>query len=108
VKSNEKILITTLFPFDPNLHCEIFIVDLLPSCEHLSLPHNAGIIEHIIVAQGTIEVLLNNNWQVLHAGDAICFNADQHHGYRNTSSAIARFHNIIHYPVSINSNQKIS
>ncbi len=103
IKSDEKIIITTLFAFDPKSRCEIFIIDLLPSCEHLSIPHKAGIIEHIIVAKGTIEVLLNNKWQILREGEGIGFNADQHHGYRNLTSTIARFHNIIHYPEFISS-----
>ena len=58
-------------------------------------------IEHIIVIEGTIEVLLGGTWQVVRAGNGLRFNADQPHGYRNLTSKIARFHNIIHYPETV-------
>jgi hypothetical protein len=35
-------------------------IELLPGCEHLSPPHQAGVIEHVIVASGTVEVLVNH------------------------------------------------
>lgn len=95
---NEKMRITPLFPFDKQLNCEIFIIELLPSCEHLSLPHKTGIIEHIIVAEGRMEVLIGKKWRKLQKGEGLRFNADQAHGYRNVTHTIARIHNIIHYP----------
>jgi quercetin dioxygenase-like cupin family protein len=73
------------------------VVDLLPHAEHLALPHQRGTIEHIIVIEGTLEILVGNIWQKLEKGDGIKFNADQNHGYRNLTSHKARFHNIIHY-----------
>lgn len=93
-----KIRITPLFPFDKQLNCEIFIIELLPGSKHLSSPHQAGVIEHVIVGEGSMEILLNDVWQTLRKGEGIRFNADQPHGYRNTASKITRFHNIIHYP----------
>ena len=95
--SDETIQITPLFPFDEQLRCEIFKIQLLPACEHVSLPHESGIVEHVIVVQGTIDVLLNEEWKTLHEGEGIRFDANQAHGYRNTSDKIACFHNIIHY-----------
>ncbi len=35
---------------------------------------------------------------VFRAGEAIRFNANQQHGYRNLMSKVATFHDIIHYP----------
>lgn len=96
---DSKIRITPLFPFDEQLHCEIFVIELLPTCEHLSLPHQAGVIEHVIVVAGTMEVLLNGSWQTLHKGEGLRFSANQPHGYRNMTAENALFHNIIHYPV---------
>lgn len=98
---DEKIRIMPLFPFDDQLHCEIFIIELLPTCEHLSSAHKPGIIEHIIVVDGTIEVLLNGIWQPVHKGEGLRFDANQPHGYRNITSENARFHNIIHYPIKV-------
>ena len=95
--SDETLQITPLFPFDEQLRCEIFKIQILPACEHVSLPHESGIIEHVIVVQGTLDVLLNNEWKTLHEGGGIRFDANQVHGYRNTTNKIVCFHNIIHY-----------
>ncbi len=96
--SDEKIRVRSLFPFDDQLNIEIFVIELLPSCEHLSPPHQSGVIEHVIVAEGNMEVLINNTWQPLNKGEGLRFNANQPHGYRNLSSKIAIIHDIIHYP----------
>src|SRR5579871_6681592 len=97
---DEKIRVMPLFPFDEQLHVEIFIIELLPTCEHLSPPHQSGVIEHVIVAEGKMEVLVNGAWQVLNKGEGLRFDANQPHGYRNLSSDIATIHDIIHYPNS--------
>jgi len=96
---DDQIRITTLFPFDQQLHFELFSIELPPGCEHLSTAHEAGVIEHVIVVSGEMEILLNDAWQTLQQGDAIRFAANQAHGYRNRRTLSAVFHNIIHYPV---------
>ncbi|CZM20163.1 DNA-binding transcriptional repressor PuuR [Legionella pneumophila] len=50
---DEKIRVLPLFPFDEQLHFELFVIELLPGCEHLSPPHKHGVIEHVIVVDGT-------------------------------------------------------
>ena len=86
-----------LFPFDDQLNLEIFVIELLPTCVHLSPPHQPGVIEHVVVAEGNMEVLIDGTWQTLHKGEGLRFNANQPHGYRNLSADIAVFHDIIHY-----------
>lgn len=95
--TDEKIRVMPLFPFDDQLHFEIFVIELLPTCEHLSPPHQPGVIEHIVVAEGKMEVLVNGKWQSLHKGEGLRFNANQPHGYRNLSPEVAIIHDIIHY-----------
>lgn len=96
--SDAKIRVMPLFPFDNQLNCEIFVIELLPTCEHLSPPHKHGVIEHVIVVEGKIDILVNGEWKSLGQGEGIRFNASQSHGYRNTTEKIARIHDIIHYP----------
>ena len=93
-----KIRVMPLFPFDKQLNFELFVIELLPSCEHLSPPHAAGVIEHVVVIQGKIEVFVNNVWHSLNKGEGFRFNANQPHGYRNLMPEPATFHDIIHYP----------
>lgn len=96
--TDEKIHIMPLFPFDTELNCELFIIELLPGCEHLSPAHDKGVIEHAIVIEGTMEILINGVWQTLEKNQGVRFNANQPHGYRNFSSKTASFHDLIHYP----------
>ncbi len=98
--TDEKIRVMTLFPFDRALNFEVFTIELLPECEHLSPPHKAGVIEHVIVVEGAIEVLVNGSWRSLKKGEGLRFNANQPHGYRNMTSEIACIHDIIHYPMN--------
>ena len=87
-----------LFPYDDQLRCEIFVIELLPSCEHLSPPHTPGVIEHVIVTDGAMEVFVNGSWKSVRKGEGVRFDANQPHGYRNVTADVARFHDIIHYP----------
>jgi transcriptional regulator with XRE-family HTH domain len=95
---DDKIHIMSLFPFDKELNFELFVIELLPGCEHLSPPHEHGVIEHVIVFEGTLEILVNGVWRSLQKGEGLRFNANQPHGYRNTTSQTTSFHDVIHYP----------
>ncbi len=95
--ADDKIRVKTLFPFDPQLNCEMFEIEILPSCEHRSAPHQYGSKEHVLVISGTMQILLNDKWHTLHAGEGMRFNADQFHGYRNITKENVKFHSIIHY-----------
>lgn len=96
--SDNKIKVLPLFPFDVKLKCEIFLIELLPSCEHISPPHQAKVIEHVLVAEGTMEVLTDSTWKLLTKGQGLRFDASQSHGYRNFSKESATIYDIIHYP----------
>ncbi|WP_058524480.1 helix-turn-helix domain-containing protein [Legionella birminghamensis] len=98
---DELIKITPLFPFDKHLHLEIFQIELLPGCEQYSTAHERGVIEHVILIDGALEVLVEQQWKSLRKGEAIRFAADKPHGYRNLSGQSVYFHNIIHYPHSV-------
>jgi transcriptional regulator with XRE-family HTH domain len=95
---DEKIRVLPLFPFDEQLHFELYVIELLPKCEHLSPPHKHGVIEHVIVLDGTIEILLGGSWKTLSKGEGLRFDANQSHGYRNPTNELSRIHDIIHYP----------
>lgn len=88
----------TIFPFDPVYGSETFLMTLEPGQTHTSNPHDTGVVEDIFVTLGTVEILLDGKWKTYSYGDGIRSRADQHHGYRNLTSAIAQFHNTMHYP----------
>lgn len=95
--TDDKIRVFTLFPFDKSINFELFVIELLPGCEHISPPHKHGVVEHVVVIVGKMEVLVDGNWLPLSQGEGLRFNAEKTHGYRNQSKELARFHDIIHY-----------
>ena len=80
------------------LRSEIFLIELLPGCEHLSPAHQPNVIEHVLVVEGSIEILLNHTWKSLTKGEGLRFDAHQSHSYRNLSKQNSIIYNIIHYP----------
>lgn len=94
---DDKFRVMPLFPYDEILRFEMFIIELMPECEHISPPHQSGVIEHVIVTQGEIEVLVNGAWQRFQKNEGVRFNANKPHGYRNLTRAKAIFHNLVHY-----------
>ena len=102
--SEDDIHIVTLFPYDALTKLEVFQITLDPQREHISAPHNAGVVEHIIAVDGTMEYFLAESfdgieleWHTLKQGLSVKFNADQQHGYRNMTEKPVPIHNIISY-----------
>jgi len=92
------MLVAPLFPFESRFGFEVLEVTLLPGYERLADGHEAGVVEHVLVVSGALEIRVDGQWLALGAGECVRFAADQPHGYRNTGSAPAAFHNLIHYP----------
>ncbi|ABI37404.1 transcriptional regulator, XRE family with cupin sensor [Shewanella sp. MR-4] len=95
--ATDGMLVASLFPFEPRFGFEMFELTLLPHYERLSEPHEAGVTEHVIVLSGTMEVLVDGQWQPLQQGEAVRFAADKPHGYRNLSDQPVVFYDLIHY-----------
>lgn len=95
--ADDKIKVMPIFPFDSQLGFEVFTIELMSGCEHLSPGHDEGVIEHIIVVEGVMDVFANGEWHTLKQGEGLRFDAHQKHGYRNTSSNLAIIHDMIHY-----------
>lgn len=98
VKFQGSIGFHTIFPFDPVLGSETFMMALEPGQTHTSTAHDTGVVEDIFVIQGEIEILLDDQWKAYRCGDGIRFRADQPHGYRNLTDQPTQFHNTMHYP----------
>ncbi|NMG45355.1 cupin domain-containing protein [Aromatoleum toluvorans] len=95
--ASDPMWVAPLFPYDARLGFEMLELTLAPGYERHSEPHLAGVVEHLIVVRGTMEVLVDGRWHTLDEGDAVRFPADRPHGYRNRSDAPAVCHNLICY-----------
>lgn len=96
-KQDDKINVMPIFPFDENIGFEVFIIELLPGCTHLSPPHQKGVLEHVIPVTGSIEVLVQEEWRQVNQHEGLRFDASLPHGYRNLSDRPVLFHDMIHY-----------
>lgn len=94
---DKQFIVTPIFVFDPSCRFEAYAIELAPGATHLSPAHQAGVIEHIIVAQGMIEVLVGEAWHSVKLGEGFRFDANQTHGYRNPNHQRAVFHDLLHY-----------
>ena len=92
-----SIQVRTLFPYDPALGIEFLVVELQPGVCHQSVPHAAGVTEHVIPLNGELEILVDGVWRSVACGEGLRFAADRPHAYRNSGSGPLLFHNLIHY-----------
>ena len=75
-----------LFPWDGPRRTEFYELRLAPKSEERADAHAPGTVEHLIVTQGALALSVGREEHVLDSGDAIVFEADLPHVYRNTST----------------------
>lgn len=79
-----------LFPFDGERRVEFYELRLAACHTEHAEAHAPGTVENLVVARGSIEVRSGREPSVaLAEGDAIVFEADMPHSYRNLSDDVA-------------------
>ena len=87
-----------LFPFDAERRIEFYELRLAPRHVEHAEPHVAGTRENLVVVQGTIEVVSGREPPVvLSEGDAVLFEADVPHRYKNLGSTEAVIYLVMTY-----------
>ncbi|MGK9174973.1 XRE family transcriptional regulator [Yokenella regensburgei] len=94
----QAMVITPLFPWDEVLRFDHFSITLAPGARSESTPHEQGVIEHVVVIAGELDLCTEGQWKVLKAGTGVRFAGDRPHAYRNSSAHTVHFHSLIHYP----------
>ena len=95
-KNDDKIKVSPLFAYDDFLQFDIFIVELLPGCDHLSPPHQKKVVEHGVVVLGEMEVLVEGMWHLMKQHEGLRFNVDIPYEYLNLGEDIAVFNAMLH------------
>jgi quercetin dioxygenase-like cupin family protein len=75
-----------LFPFDEPRRVEFYELTLAPHGAEKAEAHAPGTMENLAVASGQVEIEAGGQTHTLGAGDAILFEADGPHEYRNPGS----------------------
>jgi len=95
--ASDAMWVAPLFPYEPSFGFELLELTLAPGYERRSEPHLAGVVEHVIVVRGRMQILVDGRWRTLGEGEAVRFPADRPHGYRNPGDEPAVCHNLICY-----------
>jgi transcriptional regulator with XRE-family HTH domain len=90
-----------LFPFDEPRRVEFYELRLAAGGEELADPHAPGTVENLVVSRGTVEIEVEGTRQSLAQGDAIVFEADSPHAYRNSGDAEALMYLVMTYAETV-------
>lgn len=86
-----------LFPLDKRHRTEFYELRIKAGCDEHAQPHAAGIFENLVVAVGTLEMSVEGATYALECGDAIYFNAEAAHVYRNPGRTEAVLYLVMTY-----------
>ncbi|HVI75672.1 MAG TPA: XRE family transcriptional regulator [Anaeromyxobacteraceae bacterium] len=90
-----------LFPFDEPRRVEFYELRLAPRGEEHADAHAPGTTENLVVARGALEIEIEGTCQRLELGDAIVFEADTPHVYRNPSGEEAVVYLVMTYAEAV-------
>lgn len=95
--SQEGMQRALLFPYEARFGFELYELTFAPGFESISEPHEIGVVEHVTVLHGEVELLVEGEWRQLRKGQSLRFPADRRHGYRNPTGEEAVVMDLIHY-----------
>lgn len=86
-----------LFPFDEPRNVEFYELNLAANSIEEADPHPVGTTENIVVTSGALDLTVGNVRHQLGTGDAIFFEADVPHVYRNAGSTNLTMYMVMSY-----------
>jgi transcriptional regulator with XRE-family HTH domain len=86
-----------LFPYDGPRRVEFYELRLVPGCTEEAGAHAPGTVENLVVNQGRVEIQIGNERHALQKDDAILFEADVPHVYRNIGDVEAVMYLVMTY-----------
>lgn len=90
-----------LFPLDTERKTEFYELRLAAGGTESADPHPAGTLENLVVVRGLVEITTQDERYRLAAGDAVLFQADALHSYRNPGGEEALVYLVMTYPDSL-------
>ncbi len=81
----------TYFPYEQDRNFEIYSICVQPGCIYPCVSHGEQTMEYLIVEEGRLLLNLGDEDFPLSQGDAIRFQSDRSHSYKNPGDALLRF-----------------
>lgn len=95
-----KFTSRALFPFDAPRTVEFYELRLAPlGVEHAD-PHPPGTTENLVVSHGAVEISVDGQRCLLATGDAVMFQADVPHTYRNPADVDSLMYLVMTYSLT--------
>jgi transcriptional regulator with XRE-family HTH domain len=95
--SDRKFSSRALFPVNEPRRVEFYELRLAPGGVENAEAHQAGTVENLVVATGAVEIEVRGERHALDAGDAMMFDADSDHVYRNRGRGEAVMYLVMTY-----------
>lgn len=92
-----NMLLYNIFAFNPVSGFDYLQIHLKPGCRHESAPHANVDTEYIVVTEGTLEMIVNDETIILKEGHALSFRGNSEHTYANPTEELTIFQNVIQY-----------
>jgi quercetin dioxygenase-like cupin family protein len=86
-----------LFPYDGPRRVEFYELRLMPGGAEEAGAHAPGTVENLVVSQGKVEIQIADERHLLNRDDAILFEADVAHVYRNIGDTEAVMYLVMTY-----------
>jgi quercetin dioxygenase-like cupin family protein len=90
-----------LFPFDEPRRVEFYELRLARGGEEIADAHPPGTTENLVVSRGVVEIDVDGRTERLGTGDAIVFEADVPHRYRNAGAEEAVMYLVMTYAETV-------
>jgi transcriptional regulator with XRE-family HTH domain len=90
-----------LFPFDEPRRVEFYELRLAAGATERAEPHPPGTVENLVVSAGQVEIEVGAERSALSPGDALVFQADVPHAYRNGGGAEALLYLVMTYAETV-------
>ncbi|KPU44360.1 transcriptional regulator ClgR [Oxobacter pfennigii] len=88
----------SFLPFDADTKFEVLKMELEPGCVHRSNPHTKGVKEYVLVSTGCLEMEIEDAVYKVCSGEAIVFQGDIYHTYKNSGNELVNTFILIYYP----------
>lgn len=87
----------SFLPFNTETKFEVLKMELDPGCIHSSRPHGMGVMEHVFVSSGCLEIEIEDECFRACNGEAIVFQSDVKHTYKNMGEEVVSTFIVIYY-----------